>query len=155
MNANDARITRVYAQETGGGIAAIENPAPNATQPGKASQFDVVIELDAGGIVAGGSGTYTVQLITVDVTNDCTVIPTAPFTQNISGSFSTAAPWVAVGTGGNPDYELLTVITLPVAGIPISAPFLSLPHILKFYAALISAGNQLVSVVESEPFVIV
>lgn len=155
MNPNDARIVRVYTQETGGATAHADNTAPNATQPARAATFDVVIEVDAGGVVAGGAGGYSLYLVTVDETTGATL--PAPFTLRVpappaTNNFSQAAPWVAVGGGGNPDYELLAVITLPVANIPVPPP---LPHILKCYASLVSAGNQFVNTVESEPFVIV
>ena len=155
MNPNDARITRVYTQESGGATAAIENTAPNATQPNPAATFDVVVELDAGSIVANARSPYQVFLVTFDETLGQTLggAFTGPL-PTVTTNFEPGGPWVAVSGSGAPDFELLAVTTFNVADIP-TTPQRPLPHILKCYAALVSTGNQFVNAVESEPFVIV
>jgi hypothetical protein len=68
MNGNDARIVRLFTAQVGG---VVEDNTPNASSP-PATQFDLVLQAEAGGILGGSGANYT---LTFTAVNDDTVLP--------------------------------------------------------------------------------
>jgi hypothetical protein len=139
MNFNDAQITSLYVSEDGS-VAGVQDDAPNAPLGKK---FRVTLEMVAGGGVVGGY-----QLITTcsDLTE------TAP-----AAALNPPSPLNGPGLFGSPDWK-------PNAGVgPVDRLFsqfavISPPkvpgHVYRYTAALRSDNGQIVSILESDPFIL-
>lgn len=135
MNFNDAEITSLYASENG-----IQDDAPNATSGGA---FNVVLEMVAG---AGLNGPYTVSITCSDLTltapAPAVLIPTALIG---SGNFGTGTGW----TGAGP---LANVFSQTVSVGP--EPATDKGHVYQYTASLFTSNGQIVSIKQSDPFVL-
>jgi hypothetical protein len=140
MNANDAALTEMITAQAG---SRVEDHAPNA--PAHAS-FDLVIEGIAGAAIGGGAAPYKLRISVLDLTT-----VTQPWADIVlSAAFDPASHWTL--SGGGPDYEYTQVFSVPVpsgAGGPLSG------HVLQYTASLVTTGAQIVSIVQSDPFVLV
>jgi hypothetical protein len=146
MNDNDAMLTGLKTAESG---STVENNAPNATNPGN---FQLVLEGAAGNAVGNSGQPYTLSITAIDLT---TVTPAAiAVTGNpLSQSFSTSgagAVWVKNGT----DFTTNQTFNISVPGGGGSGAPLT-GHTLQYVATLVSQNDQIVSVIQSEPFVLV
>jgi hypothetical protein len=140
MNANDAMVTALATTQTGSMVA---DTAPNA--PASAS-FDLVLEAVAGSAL-GSSGTpYTLTISAVDLTAVTQGWPT----QTLHQAFDAANGWELSGAG--PDYQCTQTVAVPVPGGP-GGPLAG--HTLQCVASLVSQGAQIVSISQSDPFVLV
>ena len=141
MNANDAMLTALVTAQTGSTVA---DTAPNA--PASAS-FDLVLEAVAGSAL-GGSGTpYTLTISAIDLTAVSQGWPT----QTLHQAFDTANGWKLGGAG--PDYQCTQTVPVPVPGGGPGGPLAG--HTLQCVASLISHGAQTISIIHSNPFVLV
>jgi hypothetical protein len=68
MNANDARISRVFTAQTG---SVVEDNSPNSGPP-KVNQYDLVLQLEAGEVIGQSLGNYRVNVTAI---NDNTAAP--------------------------------------------------------------------------------
>jgi hypothetical protein len=139
MNFNDAEITSLYVSVAGLPID-IEDAAPNAPGGGK---YNVTLEMVAGGGVAGP---YTLAVTCSDLTATApapaVMKPGAPL--NGPGNFGTP-PWKPAGPLANVFNETVTVGPEPAA---------DKGHVYRYTAALYSNNGQVVSIRQSEPFVL-
>jgi hypothetical protein len=139
MNFNDAEITSLYVSDPGTPVD-IENDAPNSPAGGK---YNVTLEMVAGGGVAGP---YRVHITCSDLTATASapavLIPGAPL--NGAGAFA-APPWAAAG-------PLVNVFNHTVAVGP--EPPADKGHVYQYTAALFSNNGQIVSIKQSDPFVL-
>jgi hypothetical protein len=141
MNANDAMLTALATAQAGSMVA---DTAPNA--PASAS-FDLVLEATAGSAL-GRSGTpYTLTISAIDLT---TVTQGWP-TQTLHQAFDAANGWELSGTG--PDYQCTQTVAVPVPGGGPGGPLAG--HTLQCVASLVSHGALIVSITQSDPFVLV
>ena len=145
MSVNDARISRLYVTKTGGDVQDATPNAPDNPPAAAANNFDLFLEMEAGGAVGGK---YDLHVTAYDVTagavNNAMAPPPPPASfLNGPGDFATA-PWTPV-LG---DWTLDQRTTIPV---PVNVS----GHIFKYVAALVSRNYQQVDIKESEPFVLV
>jgi hypothetical protein len=138
MNPTDAQIVRVYTQVTPpGGGAGVADASPNFIGPGPlAPTFDVVVEAEAGAILAFSSQPYSLVLYAYDVTQGVRVFPMDVPLGSIFGPPS----W--------PSFQQVT--TIPLSGVPYIPG-----HVYKYTAALTSAGlNAIASFMDSPLFIL-
>ncbi len=139
MNFNDAEITSLYVSDPGTPVD-IENDAPNAPAGGK---YNVTLEMAAG---AGVAGPYQVNITCSDLTATtaapAVLIPGAPL--NGAGNFATP-PWTGAGPLANVFNQSVPVGPEPAA---------DKGHVYQYTAALFSNNGQIVSIKQSEPFVL-
>jgi hypothetical protein len=141
VNANDATLTGLATAHTG---SRAGHPAPNAPA---ASSFDLILHAAAGSAL-GNSGTpYTLTISAIDLTAVTQGWPT----QTLHQSFDTANGWELSGTG--PGYQCTHTVTVPVPGGGPGGPLAG--HTLQCVASLISRDAQIVSIIHSNPFVLV
>jgi hypothetical protein len=137
MNFNDAEITSLYVSENG-----IQDDAPNAPAGGT---FNVILEMVAG---AGLTGPYTL----VTTCSDLSATASAPAVLipggalNGSGNFGSGAGWT-------PAPPLANVFNQSEVVGPEPAP--DKGHVYQYTAALYSSNGQIVSIKQSDPFVLV
>jgi hypothetical protein len=134
-NFNDAKITSLYVSEPGL-VKDIEDDAPNAPSGGK---YRVTLEMVAGGAVAG---TYDLITTCTDVTDAKSAPaqkPGAPL--NGSGTFATS-PWKLDGA----HWVFNESVTLPPPSVK--------GHVYQYTAALHNPSGQIVSMRQSEPFIL-
>lgn len=142
MNANDAKLTEITTAQSG---SSVEDSAPNApAQPG----FDVVVEAVAGNAIGNSGAPYTLTITAVDLTD------VAPAT-DLNPVF-TAAQYFDGATGWKPngpdfEYSATFPITVPVTGGARKYA----GHVLQYVASLVNHNGQIVSIMESDPFVLV
>jgi hypothetical protein len=139
MNFNDAQITSLYVGEDGS-VAGIQDDAPNSPAGKK---FRVTLEMVAGGGVAG---TYDLLTTCSDVTDSAAAAslnPGAPL--NGPGAFAGPEWKVDTGVGPNDSVFSHTVVISPpkVPG-----------HIYWYTAALRSSNGQIVSIKQSDLFIL-
>ncbi len=140
MDADDARLVRIYSAETG---SFLENNTPNAATPTAATSFDVVIEGQAGSAKGTSGQGYTLRFDAFDLT---AVTLIGSISQIVTGqNFSTGFGWTALPGG---DFSNVWQRNFPVTATMKS-------HIFQYTASLVTANNDVVSFVQSEPFLIV
>jgi hypothetical protein len=140
VNYNDARISRVYVTETGGTVPDDTPNAPVAPNP-PATNFDLHLEMEAGGGVAGGYKLLvTAEDVTAGANNAAMAPPAGPL--NGAGNFATA-PWVV--SGGDWDFGQKATITVP-PGVN--------EHMFRYNVALLSNNFQISDTAQSDLFIL-
>jgi len=141
MNVNDAKITSLYVSHTGA-VKDIQDDAPNANTPA-GTKFRVTLEMVAGHAVGGLYDLRTTCTDLTDVKHVPALDPGAPL--NVSGAlFGPPAPeWVADGP-----------INVFNHSEPISPPTGQKGHVYRYTASLHSANGEIVSIRQSDPFIL-
>ena len=141
MNANDATLTGLATAQTGSRVA---DTTPNApANPG----FDLVMQAVAGSALGSSGAPYTLTISAIDLTTVSQPWPA----QTLQQAFDTASGWKLSGTG--PDYECTQTFPIAVPGGGPGGPLAG--HTLQFVASLVSQGAQIISIIQSDPFVLV
>jgi hypothetical protein len=143
VNANDAQLIEVLTAQHG---STVEDNAPNAPAPGQvaATSYDLVIEGNAGNVIGNSGAPYTLTVTAMDLTTmtaAATLNPAVP-----AQSFSVPL-W---NKNGPDDYDTQQSFTI---NVPNPNPFAG--HILQYVASLVSVNDQVVSILQSEPFTLV
>ena len=141
MNANCAALTGLATAQTG---SLVEDTGPNAPAAGS---FDLIIQAAAGSTLGGSGAPYTLTISAIDLTAVTQGWPT----QTLHQAFDAANGWELSGTG--PDYQCTQTVAVPVPGGGPGGPLAG--HTLQCVASLISRGAQIVSIIHSNPFVLV
>jgi len=141
VNAQDATLTGLAAAQSGSTAA---HPAPNAPA---ASTFDLIVQATAGSALGNSGAPYTLSISAIDLTAVTQGWPT----QILHQAFDAANGWEPSGTG--PDYQCTHTVTVPVPGGGPGGPLAG--HTLQCVASLTSQGAQIVSIIHSNPFVLV
>jgi len=140
MNANDAILTGLATAQRG---SLVGDQAPNAPA---SSSFDLVLEAVAGNVIGNSAQPYTLQINAIDLT---AVTPAlTPFALN--QAFDAANNWRLSGSG--PDYECTQVFPIAVPGGP-GGPLAG--HVFRYTASLVNSNGQVVSILQSDLFVLV
>jgi hypothetical protein len=143
VNANDAKLIEVLTAQHG---STVEDNAPNAPAPGNpaATTYDVVIEGNAGNVIGDSTAKYTLTVTAVDLT---TMTPAAALSVGpVTQTFDTPT-WKPNGPA---DFDTQQSFTITV---PAGNPFKG--HTLRYVASLVSVNDQVVSILQSEPFTLV
>ena len=141
MNPGDATLTGLATARTG---STARHPAPNAPA---ASSFDLILHAAAGSAL-GSSGTpYTLTITAIDLTAVTQGWPTRTLHQ----SFDAASGWKPSRTGQG--YQYTQTLPVPVPGGGPGGPLAG--HTLQCVASLISRDTRIISIIHSNPFVLV
>jgi hypothetical protein len=147
MNANDARIVRLFTTQVDG---TVEDNTPNANSlaPG---QFDLILQTEVGGVLGNSGANYT---LTFTAVNDDTVArqvalnpPGNPFKEEWNlgcGWIRNGNDFVKTGAG-----EATGIMRYRIA-IP-----LGLTGAFHYNVRLVSENYQIISFAQSNPFVLV
>lgn len=143
MNDNDAQLTDLITAQSN---STVENTAPNA--PG-APGFDLVIEAVAGSAVGNSGAPYTLNVSVMDLTAvaPADLVPAIP-----AQFFNTVTGWNQ--NGSEFEYSQTFPVTIPLTG-GAGSPREYVGHTLQYVASLVNQNAQIVSILESEPFVLV
>lgn len=145
MNANDARLVRLYATETGGEVEDNTPTAPGSGTAPPATSFDLLLEAEAGQNVGSSGIEYSLDIVAYDVTagdNEPALNPTIPAQKFNAGD--TGSVWKQSGTN-----------FVSRQRFPITVPNAQQGHTIRYTATLVSKNRQIVSFIESAPFVLV
>ena len=141
MNAHDATLTSLSTAQAG---SMVKDTAPNAPAVGT---FDQVLGAVAGSAVGSSGALYTLTISAIDLT-----AVSQPWPPHIlRRAFDAASGWKLSGTG--PDYQCRQTFAVPVPGGGPGGPLAG--HTLQCVASLITQGAQIVSIINSNPFVLV
>lgn len=140
MNANDATLTQLATAQSGSMVA---DDAPNAPASGG---FDLILRAAAGSALGSSGAPYMLTISAIDLTTVSQPWPP----QILHQAFDATSGWKRSGTG--PDYETTQTIPNTVPGGP-GGPLAG--HALQFVACLVSQGAQIVTIRQSDPFVLV
>jgi hypothetical protein len=140
MNANDAKLTELTTAPSG---STVEDNAPNAPA---SSSFDLIVEGVAGSALGNCGAPYTLTISAIDLT----AVNQPWAVQSLHQAFDAASGWKLSGSG--PDYECTQTFPVAVPG-GLGGPLAG--HTLQYVASLVSQGGQVVSVIQSDPFVLV
>ena len=143
-NFNDAEITAIYVSHKAS--PRVQDDAPNAPTSGDA--YDVTLEMVAGNALY--TGAYTLTVSCADLTAwkpaPASMIPTTPPFDK-GGSFG-GAGWKTAGPG--PQY--LTFSNSET--VNTTKPFGGDDHVYQYTVSLVNASGQVVSVKQSDEFVL-
>ena len=140
MNANDATLTALTTAQTGSTVA---DTAPNApANPG----FDLILAAAAGSALGSCGVSYTLTISAIDLTTATQAWPAQAYQQ----AFDPGHGWALAGTG--PDYHCHQTFPVTAPG-GVGGPLAG--HVLQCVASLVSHGAQIVSIIQSHPFVLV
>jgi len=134
--ANDAELTELYTSETG---VDVENNEPNAG--GIRATYDLHLQAVAGNTIGDGAGDYTLRIDCIDETLAQPADPqmsVAPVTQTFEDP-----PWVAANDNFVTDQTF-----------PITVPANVEGHVFRYVASMVSAGEDVVSFLESNQFIL-
>ena len=141
--ANDAELTELYTAATG---LDVEDSEPNTGPPGgpPANTFDLHLEAVAGNVIGNGAANYRLR---VDCIDDTLAAPNANMSPGtLNQQFNAANGWQPGGVAGN---------FLKEQVFPINVDNAARGHVLHYLASLISVNGDVVSFIESEPFILV
>jgi hypothetical protein len=141
VNANDATLTGLATAQAG---STAGHSAPNAPAAGS---FDLILQAAAGSALGNSGAPYTLTISAIDLTAVSQGWPTKTLHQ----VFDTANGWTLSGTG--PYYQCIQTFGIPVPGGGPGGPLAG--HTLQCVASLVSQGAQIVSIVHSNPFVLI
>jgi hypothetical protein len=139
VNANDATLTVLSTAHTG---SLVKDAAPNTPAAGA---FDLVLVAVAGSALGSSGVLYTLTISAIDLTAVTQGWPT----QTLHQAFDAANGWTLSGT----DYQCIWTFAVPVPGGGPGGPLAG--HTLQCVASLVSQGAQIVSIIRSNPFVLV
>lgn len=138
MNPNGVEIVRVYTRETGGTVADITPGVPS-----QGGSFQVVVEAEAGAVIAGSGAPYKIAIEAFDYSTGEKAQPALKFSQSVAGAFGS----------GWPNHQEVFTITLNANEAPGVQD-----HILRYVAYLVTPPPrqrpQIVSFAESPLFMI-
>jgi hypothetical protein len=144
MNPNDAKITSLYVSEPGV-VSDIEDDAPNANAPA-GSTFRVTLEMVAGLAVSGQ--VYHLKTTCSDLTDTTNALPQAPVGLPLNtpggGAPFGAPPWIPDGSR----YVFNQSVVVP------PPPLAKRGHVYRYTASLFTTNGDIVSIKESDPFVL-
>jgi hypothetical protein len=141
VNANDATLTALSTARTG---STIKDAAPNAPADGT---FDLNLGAVADSALGSSGAPYTLTISAIDLTAVTQGWPT----ETLHQAFDAANGWALSGTG--PDYQCNWTFTVAVPGGGPGGPLAG--HTLQCVASLVSQSAQIVSILHSNPFVLV
>jgi hypothetical protein len=147
MNANDARIVRLFTTQVEG---TVEDHTPNANSPVH-DQFDVILQAEVGAVLGNSGANYT---LTFTAVNDDTVMPEVDL--NPAGSpfkeeWNAGCGWIRSGndfvkTGaGEADGIMRYRVAIPPG----------LTGAFHYNVRLVSENYQVISFAQSNPFLLV
>jgi hypothetical protein len=138
--ANNAELTELYTAELG---STVRNEEPNAD--GAAAQYHLIVQAVAGDPAGSNNGEYTLRMDCIDETlaernADLSVDPVLQtFDGNTAGGL-----WVADGDDFKTDQTFVIDVPAGVQG-----------HLFRYVATLLSVNNDIITSIESRPFVLV
>ena len=139
MNDNDAYLTKLATAQSG---STIEDNAPNANNP---ATFDLVVEAVAGHAVGGSFAPYTLTITAMDLT----AVAPAP-------ALNPAVPAQTFDGPGGPIWKANGTDFVSTQKFPITVPAgVFTGHTLQYTASLVTTNHQIVSIIQSDPFVLV
>jgi hypothetical protein len=145
MNPNDAKITSLYVSEPGL-VSDIEDDAPNSNAP-PGSNFKVTLEMVAGLGVSGQ--VYHLKTTCSDLTDTAPAGPQAP---PVGSPLNTPGPGLPFGAPPwTPDvsrYVFNQSVTVPP---PVPS---KRGHVYRYTASLYTTNGDIVSIKESDPFIL-
>jgi hypothetical protein len=140
VSANDATLTALTTAQAG---SKVSDTAPNAPA---STRFDLILEAVAGSALGSSGAHYTLAIAAMDLTTVTQPWPTRTCRQ----AFGPDSGWARSGPG--PDYQCTQTFPITVPGGP-GGPLAG--HVLQYVASLVGHGAQIVSIVQSHPFVLV
>ena len=147
MNANDARLSRLFTAETG---SKVPDDTPNASLGAPQTTFDLVLEGEAGNNVGGTGAPYTLTITCFDWSTgnlaDPAMNPTIP-AQTFDGN-GAAVLWKKSGT----NFLTQQVFRIPAAG---ALPAGVKGHLFTYTVSLVTQDFNIVSTAQSNLFLIV
>jgi hypothetical protein len=141
VNTNDATLTALTPTKSSSRAAS---NAPNAPA---AASFDLILTAVADSTLGSCGAPYTLTISAIDLTAVSQGWPT----QTLHQSFDAANGWKPSGAG--PHYECTQTFPIAVPGGGPGGPLAG--HTLQCVASLISRGAQIVSIIHSDPFVLI
>lgn len=139
-NYNDGEITSIFVSQTAS--PSVEDDAPNSPTP--SGQYDVTVEMAAGNGLASGNYTLTITCADLSAMTQApaSLIPTTITAVNEIGP----AAWTKVGNYWTFDQTQTVNTTAPLGGGG---------HVYQYTASLVSKSGEVVSIKQSDPFILV
>ena len=142
MNANDARLVRLYTAETGSKIA---DDNPNTSLGAPQDTFDLVLEEEAGNNIAGTGAPYTLTITCFDWSTGTLADADMKATITAQTFDGDGTLWQRSGT----NFVTQQVFRIPAAGV---LPGTVRGHLFTYTVSLVTADFNIVSTAQSNLF---
>jgi hypothetical protein len=153
MNANDARLADLFTAASGG---LVEDDAPNAAMT-PAPGFDLILQAEAGSVLGNSGATYTLYILAVNENTGGRVPaldpPGQPFAEAFANTAAQPFGWLA-SAGGFVKTEPTAGPTGIVRYAIVIPPGVTLGR-FHYNAALVATNYQVVSIAQSNTFILV
>jgi hypothetical protein len=153
MNANDARISRLFTTTDGGNA---QDDSPNEVGGAVQGAFDLILEAEAGNVIGDSGAQYTLRLNVFDVSAGVAVaaglFPASPAFPSVE-VFDNSTPadgknnWQ--GPGGGADFVKDQRYKVTIGG------GVTRGNIFQYTASLVSRNFEVVSIAQSNMFILV
>ena len=142
MNANDARFSQLFVA---GNNSKVQDDSPNESGGKAGADYDLLVKAEAGGVLGDSGAAYTLFITAYDVTAGAAASGLNPFAAPNNENFNAANNWVASGDDfvKEEKYDI---------NIPANV---TRGHVFQYTATLIAGNFEVVSIIQSDPFVLV
>jgi hypothetical protein len=144
MNANDARFSRLFVAADG---SVVQDDSPSESGGAPQNDFDLLLKAEAGGVLGGSGAAYDLFITCYDVTAGTAQPLLNPFGTPSNEDFENAAPgnWKPSGD----DFVKEETYNIAIDGAVVR------DHVYQYTATLIADNHQVVSIIQSDLFVLV
>jgi hypothetical protein len=144
MNANDARFSQLFVAANG---SKVEDNSPNESGGTAGDVFDLLLKAEAGGVIGDSGATYKLFITAFDLTAGTAELTLNPFAAPQDESFNNVAPGNWQPSGDDYVKEETYDITID--------PGVIRGHVYQYTATLIANNHEIVSIIQSNLFVLV
>jgi hypothetical protein len=143
MNANDARISQLYVAADN---SMVQDDTPNESGGKKVDFYDLLLKAEAGGVLGDSGAAYNLFITAYDVTAGTAAdVSLNPFAAPNDENFDGGDNWVASGD----DFVKEEKYDINIgAGVTRG-------HVFQYTATLIADNFEVISIVQSDLFVLV
>jgi hypothetical protein len=142
MNANDARFSQLFVA---GNNSKVEDNTPNESGGVAGNDFDLLLKAEAGGVIGDSGAAYNLFITAYDVTAGTAEPDLNPFAAPNAENFNNANNWLASGA----DFVKEQKYDINIgAGVTRG-------HVFQYTATLIANNFEVVSILQSNLFILV
>jgi hypothetical protein len=144
MNANDARFSQLFVAADG---SVVQDDSPNESGGTAGDRYALLLKAEAGGVLGDSGAAYDLFITCYDVTAGTAQPLLNPFGSPSNENFENAAPGNWKPSGDDFVKEETYTITIDPAVVR--------DHVYQYTATLIADNNEVVSIIQSDLFVLV
>ncbi len=144
MNANDARFSQLFVAANN---SRVQDDSPNESGGQAGNDYDLLLKAEAGGVIGDSGAAYKLFITAYDVTAGTAEPGLNPFAAPNNENFNNVAPgnWQPSGD----DFVKEEKYDIAIPGTVTRG------HVFQYTATLIANNFEIVSIIQSDLFVLV